>query len=186
MKSKAPKKRRGSSLLEVMATMGIMAFGIVGLATAVGKTASDTRKNLRLTHGQMVAERVLEDLSLMGCTGAMPSPCAALMAKDRTARHYWVTAEGEMFDSTDTTGSTNPAGRNDMQYYHAAIDVDPPPEGSETGDPVINRPLAAGTAGNVVNVRVVVSWIEGNINQVNPQYQTAILQTRVSPGKDTP
>jgi len=179
---RAPRQQdRGSSLLEVMATMAVMAFGIVSLAMTVSHTAGATRKNLRLTHGQMVAERVLEELTVMGCATPVatdPNPCFDLVNRDRTSRHFWVSAEGDMAETT-IVGPTDPNGRTDRQYYHVAIDVDPPFEGAELGDPQVTRPLALGSVGRVVNVRVTVSWLEPTQNTM----QTAILQTRVSPGR---
>ncbi len=71
MKRRTRQSARGAGLIEVMATMAVMTFGIVALGLTVSQTAAQTRRNLSATQAQMVAERVLEGMVQEGCTGTL-------------------------------------------------------------------------------------------------------------------
>jgi len=167
---------RGAGLIEVMATMAVMTFGILALGLTVSQTATQTRRNLSATQAQMVAERVLEGIVQEGCTGTIESgPCTNLIARE-APRDFWVSAAGEVAEVQSTAPGLN------QRRYHVSVDVDPPYENPAVahGSPPVDRQLVPGAPpGNVVNVRVSVTWQEPG----RPT-QAVALQTRVSPYRE--
>jgi Tfp pilus assembly protein PilV len=173
MSRRTPNSRhpRGITLLEVMATAVVLLVGLVAASQVVLSTVANNRRVLAQAQAQTIAERTLERLVGVGCNAVPPNPCATLMAMDDDPDEvvYW-SANGEPGDTaTATDGSPRRA-------YTVNIDVDPPFEGAERGQPAVDRQLANGMAGQQVNVRVTVLWDE----QGRPR-QALALQTRISP-----
>ncbi len=163
-------KRRGITLIETMATMAILIGGIGAVGMTVAGTSTLNRRNLRQSQALLLAERELARLTQAGCDGVAPlDPCANLKALDGAVLPpvFWA-ANGKL---ADTAGSGSPRARFDV-----AVDVDPPFEAAEVGVPSLVRPLAGSEAGNLVNVKVTVSW-----NEPDRVPQTMVLQTRVAP-----
>ena len=154
--------RRGITLVESMATMAILAFGLAAVGMTVSGTAKLNRRNLMQAQALVVAERELERVTELGCDGLVElDPCANLKALNGAvlAPVFW-SANGRV----EAAAGTSPS----RTRFDVALDVDPPFEGAETGAPRLS--------GNVVNVRVIVSWDERD----RPK-QAVALQTRVAP-----
>ncbi|MCP3163283.1 type IV pilus modification PilV family protein [Myxococcus qinghaiensis] len=165
---------RGVTLLEVLATMAVMLVGIAAVMTLVTQISASNRRTLTATQAQLLAERTLENISSMGCS-ATP-PCANLIPLDGQRTTLWQTAGGELRTAA-------PVG-DVARQYEVAVDVDSPAlagsiEDGASGFPPVDRDLggSAGTAGNIANVRVSVSWVEpGRTGR-----QVVVLQTRMAP-----
>lgn len=163
-------RKHGVSLVEALATMAILVGGVGAVGMTVSGTAKLNRRNLMQSQALVIAESELERVTQAGCDGVVPlDPCANLKALDGVVLPpvYW-SANGKV-ETTNGVGFQR--ARFDIE-----LDVDPPFEASETGAPRLNRPLAGTEAGNVVNVRVIVTWAE----QDRPR-QAMALQTRVAP-----
>jgi type II secretory pathway pseudopilin PulG len=173
VKRRAP---RGLSLVEVLATAVVLLVGLVAASQVVVSTVTNNRRVLAQAQAQAIAERTLERLVGIGCNGVPTNPCGVLIGMDDDADEvvYW-SANGEPTDqATASDGSLRRA-------YTVNIDVDPPFEGAERGQPAVDRPLANGQAGQLVNVRVTVLWDEPG----RPR-QALALQSRVSPSNPAP
>ncbi|RKH65005.1 type IV pilus modification PilV family protein [Corallococcus llansteffanensis] len=164
---------RGVTLLEVMATMAVMLLGVAAAMTVVSQTSRANRRTLTANQAQVIAERTLEEILTMGCQGT--PPCNNL--GNISTRKVYQTAGGELSD-------TAPVGPGVVaREYEVNVDVDNSAavgsvEGSKWGEPAINRPLSGTTAGNIVNVRVTVSWDEPGVRAGR---QMIVLQTRMAP-----
>ncbi|MCP3102473.1 hypothetical protein LZ198_26725 [Myxococcus sp. K15C18031901] len=163
---------RGITLLEVLATAVVLLLGLVAASQVVVATVAQNRRVLSQAQAQVIAERTLERLVGLGCAAGPPSPCGPLMALDAAPDEvvYW-SASGEP-SATATADDGSP-----RRAYTVNVDVDPPFEGSERGQPALDRALdSAGQPGQMVNVRVTVMWDEPG----RPR-QALALQTRISP-----
>ncbi|MCY1044373.1 pilus assembly protein [Corallococcus sp. bb12-1] len=157
-----------------MATMVVMLLGIAAAMTVVSQTSYSNRRTLTANQAGMLAEQTLESLRAQGCSQD-PQPCANMAAWDNRRIIYYQTAGGE-------PTLTAPAAGMIMRQYEVAIDVDGLPilgsiEGGSLGEPLVTRELLPGLLGNVINVRVSVSWVEPN----RTGRQVVVLQTRMSP-----
>lgn len=163
--------RRGVTLLEAMATMTVVVFGILGVALAVLASARQNRRNLIQAQAGLIAEQELERISAMKCVTPAPArPCANIEALDRQTRPVWWSSNGTPRDVIP--GAGDPV----RLKYDVAVDVDPPMEGEERGSPQLVRVVASQTLLNVVNVRVTVSWLDADAGR-----RAVALQTRMSP-----
>ncbi|RKG90245.1 type IV pilus modification PilV family protein [Corallococcus terminator] len=166
---------RGVTLLEVMATMAVMLLGTAAAMTVVSQTSFSNRRTLTANQAGMLAEQTLESLRAQGCS--QEPPCGNMQVWDNQRIIYYQTAGGE-------PTRTAPAAGTIMRQYEVAIDVDGLPivgsiEGGapSLGEPLVTRELIPGQPGNVINVRVSVSWVEPN----RTGRQVVVLQTRMSP-----
>ena len=168
---------RGASFIEVMAAMGVMAMGIAAIGSLVLATTAQNRRTLSQAQAEAVAQRELERVLALGCTNGSSDTafCDNVRALDRTG--YDVAWGVSTLPGVAPLPST--------RVYHVDIDVDGPGncnggpcfEGSETGAPLLARPLVPGQpAPHVLNVRVTVSW-----NEQSRTRQAVALQTRVAP-----
>lgn len=149
----------------------VLALGLASAMHVATASAAFSRRNLAQTQATLIAERELERLIAMGCDDLIyDQPCNNLQAFDNTTRSVWWSADGEAY--VDPPGATDPPRRE----YQVSVDVDPPYEGDELGEPNLRRPLAGAGAGRQVNVRVQVSWTEPG----RPR-QVVALQTRMAP-----
>lgn len=171
------RSRRGATLIEVIAAMGVMAMGIAAVSSLVLSATAQNRRTLAMAQAEAVAQRELERVLALGCTNGTSDTifCDNVRALDRTG--YDVSWGVSTLPGTATTAST--------RTYHVDIDVDGPGncngdpcfEGNETGAPLLARALVPGQpAPHVLNVRVTVSWTERD----RPR-QAVALQTRVAP-----
>ncbi|TQF14252.1 type II secretion system protein [Myxococcus llanfairpwllgwyngyllgogerychwyrndrobwllllantysiliogogogochensis] len=167
---------RGVTLLEVMATMAVMLLGVAAVMTLVTHISTSNRRTLTATQAQLIAERRLENIASMGCS-AEP-PCSNLAGLDNQRTKMWQTAQGDLLTVAPAAGVV-------AREYEVAVDVDYSRvpgsiEGGSRGSPDIARDLVpgqAGSIGNLVNVRVSVSWLEpGRTGR-----QVVVMQTRVAP-----
>jgi type II secretory pathway pseudopilin PulG len=172
---------RGATLLESMATMVVLVFGILGVALTVLAASRQNRRNLIQAQASLIAERELERITAMGCVGPTAAPCQNIQGLDGFTQTLWWAADGEPF--TQAPGPTDPA----RLRFDIAVDVDPGPggafEGAERGSPVLNRQVAGRNLQQVVNVRVLVSWPDTLLNNfgVNTPRRAVVLQTRMVP-----
>ena len=171
------KPRRGASFIEVMASMGVMAMGIAAISSLVLASTAQNRRTFSQAQAEAVAQRELERILALGCTngGSDTSFCDNIRALDRTG--YQV--------AWGVSGQLGIAPSSATRQYRVDIDVDGPGlcngapcfEGSETGAPLLSRQLVPGQpAPRVLNVRVIVSWVERE-----RATQAVVLQTRVAP-----
>jgi len=169
--------RRGTTLIEVTATMGILAMGIAALGSLVLVSSNQNRRTFANAQAEAVAQRELERILALGCSngGSDTNFCDNVRALDRTGYDL-------SWSAAALPGATTTAG---TRTYHLDIDVDGPGtcngapcfEGNETGAPLLTRALVPGQpAPRILNVRVTVSWLEPN----RPR-QAVVLQTRVAP-----
>jgi len=169
--------RRGTTLIEVVAAMGVMAMGIAAIGSLVLVATGQNRRSLAMAQAEAVAQRELEHVLALGCTNGSSDTiyCDNVRALDRTG--YDVTWGASVLPGQSSAAAT--------RTYHVDIDVDGPGncngapcfEGSETGAPLLARTLVPGQpAPHVLNVRVTVSWTERD----RPR-QAVALQTRVAP-----
>ncbi|MCE9668876.1 prepilin-type N-terminal cleavage/methylation domain-containing protein [Myxococcus stipitatus] len=178
MRSPRSRELRGVTLIEVLATMAVLLLGVAAIMMLVTQINSSNRRTLTHTQAQMLAERTLENIAAMGCTPT--PPCANILARDNTRTTVWQTAAGATLDAAPADDSVQ------AREYEIAVDVDSPLQASATiengavGQPAIDRnlvPGVAGTAGNVANIRVSVSWVEPS----RSGRQVVVMQTRVAP-----
>ncbi|WP_228556643.1 hypothetical protein [Myxococcus sp. AB025B] len=164
--------RRGATLLEAMATMVVVVFGILGIALAVLASAKQNRRNLIQAQAGLIAEQEMERITAMRCATPAPGrPCENIEALDRDRHEVWWSANG-------TPRYLAPgAGEPVRMKYDVAVDVDPPMEGEEAGTPSLARDVLPGLRlANVVNVRVTVSWTDQD-----KVLRAVALQTRMTP-----
>lgn len=166
--SRTARQPRGISLIETVATIAILVGGVGAVGMTVSGASKVNRRNLLQSQALVLAERELERLVQLGCDGlVVADPCANLKAMDQATLPpvFW-SANGKV-----EAGAGPGRTRFDLQ-----VDVDPPFDDGETGAPRLSRALANGEAGQVVNVRVTVSWPEAD-----RATQAMALQTRVAP-----
>ncbi|MGA9525548.1 MAG: pilus assembly protein [Myxococcaceae bacterium] len=162
--------QRGVTVIEVMATGVVLILGLLGAAMLVHSTSKQNRRTLTQTQAQLIAERELERISALGCQ--FDPPCANIQALAAAAPYsVWQRANGGIL--TAIPGAGDPPARE----YSVAVDVDPPFEDGELGEPAVNRVLANGLTGNQINVRVAVTWKEPG----DDQSRVYVLQTRMAP-----
>lgn len=158
---------RGTTMIEAIATMVVLLIGLLAISQIVLSASKQNRANLSAAQAQMVAERELERLTAQGCS-ATP-PCGNILLEENNVYSVFASASGEITNAA-IPGAT-------QREFHVAVDVDAPGrfEGAEVGEPQINRVLAAGSAGNIFNVRVTVSWVSDQVTRV------VAMQTRMAP-----
>ncbi|RYZ37536.1 MAG: type II secretion system protein [Myxococcaceae bacterium] len=162
---------RGVTLLEVMATMAVMLLGVAAAMTVVSQTSFANRRTLTASQAQIIAERTLENILTTGCQGMVK--CGEVANE---SFQVYQTSEGLLRD-------TPPADPKVLaRQYTVDVDVDNAmapltAEGGKWGNPPLNRPLVGATTGNLVNVRVSVSWEEPGVRSGR---QAVVLQTRMA------
>lgn len=162
---------RGFTLVEALVMGAVLALGLASAMQVATASAAFSRRNLAQTQATLIAERELERLIAMGCDELIDDePCQNIKDLDRTTRSVWWSADGET--SEEPPGATDPPRRE----YQISVDVDPPYEGEEHGEPDMTLPLLGARLGRQVNVRVQVSWVEPG----RPR-QVVALQTRIAP-----
>ncbi|MCP3144154.1 hypothetical protein [Pyxidicoccus xibeiensis] len=172
--------RRGATLLEAMATMVVVVIGILGVALIVLAAARQNRRNLIQAQAGLIAERELERITAMGCTGVMPTPCSNIQALDGSTRQLWWAADGEPQAQAPSAGETR-------LRFDVAVDVDPNAmggfEGTARGSPAVDRMVGGLQLQQVVNVRVLVTWPDTLLNGfgTNSRRRAVALQTRMVP-----
>lgn len=172
--------RRGATLMESMATMVVLIFGIMGVTLTVLAASRQNRRNLTQAQASLIAERELERITALGCTGVAPAPlCGNIQALDGTTRTLWWAADGEPSETAP------PPGLPRLQF-DVAVDVDPGPgglfEGIAMGSPPVNRVVAGQMLEQVINVRVLVSWRAPQLLGIADTTRYAVaLQTRMVP-----
>ncbi len=165
---------RGMTLIETMATMVVLSFGLLGVTFVVLQGSRTNRRTYAQQQAYAIAEMELERIIRMGCTRAGPE-CSNLSPLDDTTSDVYWGAEGAYSTVPDAGAGTSP------RRYRVAIDIDPPFEGAETGSPPTARVgTINGIQTTIVNVRVTVSWQEDGLGP-NPPTRVASVQTRVSP-----
>ncbi|NVJ07684.1 type II secretion system protein [Myxococcus sp. AM001] len=176
MKALKTRQQRGVTLLEVLATMGILLMGIAAAMLVVTQTSNANRRSLTATQAQIIAEQAMENITLMGCV--VEPPCSNLVGQDATFTLFQ-TAAGALSDVPPTDETVI------AREFQVAVDVDVPAQiGTiEPGSVVpadLTRDLIPGqpgTVGNIAHVRVSVSWREPG--RSDPQ--VVVLQTRMAP-----
>lgn len=170
---------RGMTLIEVMASAVVMAFGLSAVAGLVLTQNRQNRRNVSVQQAEMIAQRTLEELESRGCVtiGSVTSSsvCGNLKRLDGTRQIYYWTVDGNI--TTVAPVPLDPGARQ----YNVGIDVDSSDittcgptgsasclEGTETGIPAFGP--------DWVNVRVTVSW-----DEPSRKNQAVALQTRVAP-----
>ncbi|WP_257457018.1 type IV pilus modification PilV family protein [Archangium lipolyticum] len=168
-------KPRGVSLLESMVTAVVLILGIGMVAGTVIAVTKLNRRNLAQAQAYTIAEWWLERVTRIGCDAvANPNqPCGAIAALDHKEETVYWSASGAPTLQAPAAG--DPEVR---RPYRVSIDVDPPLEGNEQGDPVLNRQVAGVTLTRTVNVRVTVGWQDEGSGE---SFQAVALQTRVGP-----
>ncbi|MBU8896357.1 pilus assembly protein [Corallococcus sp. M34] len=166
---------RGATLLEVMATMAVLLLGIAAAMTVVAATSRSNRRTLTAIQAQLIAEQYLENITAQGCN-PVPPACSNLAAWDRRRDLVYQTAGGQLTTTAPGPGVT-------ARQYEVSVDVDGPTltgsiENGSQGEPSISRPLVGTNTGNLVNVRVSVSWEE--LGSRNGR-QVVVVQTRMAP-----
>jgi type II secretory pathway pseudopilin PulG len=163
---------RGFTLVEALVMGAVLALGLASAMQVATASAAFSRRNLAQTQATLIAERELERLIAMGCDDLIEDePCKNIKDFDSApTRSVWWSADGEAYE--DPPGATDPPRRE----YRISVDVDPPYEGDEHGEPDMTQPLAGAGLARRVNVRVQVSWTEPG----RPR-QVVALQTRIAP-----
>ncbi len=170
MRTHRSRAQRGATLIEVMATGVVLILGLLGAAMLVHYTAKQNRRTLTQTQAQLIAERELERISALGCQN--DPPCANIQALAAASPYsVWQRVNGGILTAAPA------AGEPPAREYSVMVDVDPPFEDGEVGEPAVNRVLANGQVGNLVNVRVAVSWKEPG----EDRSRVFVLQTRMAP-----
>jgi prepilin-type N-terminal cleavage/methylation domain-containing protein len=165
---------RGMTLIETMATMVVLSFGLLGVTFVVLQGSRTSRRSYTQQQAYSIAEMELERLIRLGCTrdGFL---CSNLVGFDgNTSTVYWG-AEGAYSTSPDGGAGTT------SREFQVAIDIDPPFEGAETGSPPTARIGVVNLIQTtIVNIRVSVSWREDTQADTAPM-RVVSVQTRVSP-----
>ncbi|ABF92453.1 type 4 pilus biogenesis operon protein [Myxococcus xanthus DK 1622] len=170
------RQHRGITLLEVLATMAILLMGVGAAMLVVTQTSYSNRRSLSATQAQLIAEQAMENITLLGCS--VQPPCGNLEGLDESYVLFQTSA--------GALSNVRPADPTVIaREYQVVVDVDVPSILStiEPGSLVpeeLQRDLVPGvpdTAGNIANVRVVVSWQE----QERSDRQVVVLQTRMAP-----
>ncbi|QRO01563.1 hypothetical protein JRI60_22345 [Archangium violaceum] len=175
MKHHRHRSVRGVSLLESMVTAVVLILGIGMVAGTVITVTKLNRRNLAQAQAYTIAEWWLERVTRIGCDAvADPDhPCSAIAALDHKEETVYWSASGAPTLQVPAAG--DPEVR---RPYRVSIDVDPPLEGNELGDPVLNRTEKGVTLRRAVNVRVTVGWQDEGSGD---SFQAVALQTRVGP-----
>lgn len=173
MKTRTFAARRGVALLEAMAASVVLVLGLMAAMAMVLQTNRANRRTLTDTQAQTLAEQSLENIVSMGCTRA--PPCGNIAALDGTRSTVWQTAAGAVL-------TTKPAAPVLAREYEVSVDVDSAVQASlnengAVGVPAVNRSLRGKGPGNIVNVRVSVSWVD----PARTGRQVMVLQTRMAP-----
>ena len=169
------RRRRGITLLETLVTAMVLILGIAAVSSTVVSIVRLNRRNLAQSQAYTIAEWWLERVTRVGCDNQINpvTPCAAITAMDGQQTTVYWNASGS------PTLTVPPAGSPQVQRpYIVDIDVDPPFEGTEAGDPLIRRPVLSASLQQTLNVRVTVSWrdeLGGTL------YHAVALQTKVGP-----
>lgn len=160
---------RGVTLIEGLISMVVAAVGVSGVAGLVIASSTIVRRTQARTQATELAQRELERIVALGCNPDPAAWCNNITALDGRTTTVWAGVDSVLAEAAPANASS--------RAYRIDVDVDPPYEGAERGVPVIERALDGASArGSVVNVRVTVSWLEGN----RPR-QAAALQTRMAP-----
>lgn len=180
---KRARQTRGETLLEAMAVIMVLALGILGVTFMIVQATRQNRRTLSAAQAQAIAEWRLEQIEGEGCSRVViyaGNPCHNLKRLDNTVAQVWWSSNGPVLQAPPALGPDDAQARP----YTLAIDVDgrgTDPvsgntlfEGAEQGSPVLD--FYNGTAMNLLNVRVTVSWDEPGFNT-----QAVVLQTRISP-----
>lgn len=168
--SARPRAHRGITLLEAMATMAVVVFGILGVSLVVLASSKQNRRNLVQAQASLIAEQELERIVAQRCAAQPPAaPCANIAALDNTTRTVWWSSNGTPREVAPGVG--DPA----RLRYEVAVDVDPPFEGQEVGSPAVSRMVTGQVLANAVNVRVTVSWLDADRGR-----RAVALQTRMA------
>lgn len=155
--------QRGLTLIEVSVAAAIVAFGLLAVVMMVLSTTRSARSTLGAAQAQAIAERLLEQIVSEGCT----ADCGNIQGRDGEDFEFFWSVNGTLLEA-------DPGNPDDIQErYLAILDVDPPFEGAETGDP----PLPFD--GSIVNVRVTVTWVDGEQGMFERERAVA-LQTRMT------
>lgn len=169
-----PRRRRGITLLETMVTATVLVLGIAVVASTVVAITRLNRRNLAQSQAYTVAEWWLERVTRIGCVAGADAGTACNTLKAMDGKDYTV-----YWNASGPPSTTPPTGKDVVRPYLVSIDVDPPFEGTELGDPSLNGRTVAGVPiKETVNIRVTVSWQD----EVSKQsYHAVALQTRVGP-----
>jgi prepilin-type N-terminal cleavage/methylation domain-containing protein len=163
-------RRSGATLIEVLISMAVAGIGITGVAALVVSSSNVVRRTQARAQAQELAQRELEGLVARGCLPDPSAWCSNITALDGRSTTVWLGVDSQMLVVAPATPDPS------VREYRVDLDVDPPYEGTERGFPRIERPLDGATGrGSAVNVRVTVSWLEGQ------RRQAAVLQTRMAP-----
>ncbi|MBN8228017.1 pilus assembly protein [Corallococcus macrosporus] len=173
MRTRKLAARRGVALLETMAASVVLLLGLMAAMAMIQQSNHASRRTLTATQAQTLAEQTLENLVSQGCTRA--PPCGNIAALDGSRSKVWQTAAGAVL-------TTRPAASIVAREYEIAVDVDGSVqaglnENSAVGVPAVDRSLRGMGSGNLVNVRVSVSWVE----PARTGRQVVVLQTRMAP-----
>ncbi len=163
-------KRRGVTLVEALVTLVVAAIGVSGVASVLIASTRMVRRNQTHQQALSLAQRELEGIVALGCNPDPAAWCNNITVFDGRRSQVWLSVDSGL--RTTAPATPDPA----LREYTVSVDVDPPYEGAERGSPVIERPLDNGSLrGSVINVRVTVSWREGQ------RVETEVLQTRMAP-----
>ncbi|GMU01968.1 hypothetical protein KH5H1_60880 [Corallococcus caeni] len=173
MKTRGLSKGRGVALMETMVASVVLVMGLMAALTLMVETNRANRRTLTATQAQTLAEQTLENIVSMGCTRA--PPCGNIATLDGSRSKVWQTAAGAVL-------TTRPQAPIVAREYEIAVDVDGAVqpglnENGSLGQPPLNRSLRGMGPGNLVNVRVSVSWVE----PARSGRQVVVLQTRMAP-----
>jgi hypothetical protein len=174
-------RHRGATLMEAMATMVVLIVGILAVSLTVLAASRQNRRNLIQAQASVIAERELERIIAMGCTGVPPAaPCVNVQNLDGFTRQMSWAVSG--LPQEVVPGSPPPPGL----LFDVAVDVDPDAaglfEGVAMGSPALNRFVDGQQLQQVINVRVLVSWQDNLMSGLAPDTRRAVvLQTRMVP-----
>ena len=165
--------RRGVALIEAMAASVVLILGLMATMAMIQQTNHVNRRTLTATQAQTLGEQALENIVSMGCTRS--PPCGNVAALDGSRSTVWQTAAGAVL-------TTKPDASVIAREYEISVDVDGSTqstlnENGAVGVPAVNRSLRGKGPGNIINVRVSVSWVE----PARTGRQVVVLQTRMAP-----
>ncbi|MFP2931217.1 prepilin-type N-terminal cleavage/methylation domain-containing protein [Pyxidicoccus sp. 3LG] len=100
---------RGITLLEVMATIGVLMLGVAATSTVVLNTRQSNRRTLTALQAQLIAEQALEDITAMGCT--VNPPCGNILGMDNRRYTVWQTVAGDLQEAEPPADSGAPGVR---------------------------------------------------------------------------
>jgi type II secretory pathway pseudopilin PulG len=173
--TRSSRQPRGLTLLETLVTAAVLILGIGVVASTVVSIVRLNRRNLAQAQAYTIAEWWLERVSRMGCRSPNPdNPCADVRNLDNQAFSVFWNASGAPSEVPPPSGGSGVAPRP----YQVTIDVDPPFEGTEKGDPAVDRMVATVTLKQIHNVRITVSWQDDTSGK---DTHAVALQTRVGP-----